>query len=137
MSNISSRPDTLNNVLQITSKSLEASQQRVRNAAENMANSKSANFVPKSLEFQSKFDKAAGVHMVELKKVHEHHDQMQQIYDPTHPQADEDGMVNLPKTDPLMYLMNLQEAKHEQERAIKAHEIATDMKQKIICMMSS
>lgn len=131
-----SKSDTLNNVLQITAKSLEASQLRMRNAAENMANAKSANYIPKSLEFRAKFDKKAGVHVVELQKVHEHHDQTQQIYDPNHPEANESGLVTLPKSDPLMFLMNLQEAKHEQERALKAHEIATDMKQKIIRMMS-
>ena len=131
-----SKLDTLDKILQIASKSLEASQHRMRNAAENMANAKSANYVPKSLEFRAKFDKKIGAHVVELKKVHEHHDQTQQIYDPSHPEANENGLVTLPKSDPLMFLMNLQEAKHEHERALKAHEIGTDMKQRIIRMMA-
>ncbi len=73
--------------MSIASKSLEASQYRIRNAAENMANAKSANYVPKSLEFQMKLDRKNDVDVVQLQKVKTHPELTQQTYDPSHSQA--------------------------------------------------
>ena len=127
--------DSLGNVMKMASKSIEAAQLRMRVAAENMANSKSADYVPKSIEFRAKWDKKNKVTIVEAKKIHAHKDRVSQVYDPTHPQANQEGLVTLPKLDPIIALMDLQESRHSHERAMKVYEAATDLKQKMIRLM--
>ena len=129
--------DRLNNVLKIASNSMENNQVRMRISAENMANAKSPNYVPQSVEFKSALNRKEGVSLLEVKKIHQHHERMEQSHDPSHPSADENGMVTLPTIDPLTSLMDIQECKHAHERALKVYEVATSIRQKQIQMMGN
>lgn len=128
--------DPLKSAQQIASHSLEANGIRMRVAAENMANSRSANYEPKSVIVVPQVDRKTKVSSVKVQKITQDPKKQKRIYEPTHPQADEDGYVNMPDEDPLISMMNMQQARFDSERAMKAYEAATDQRQRIIKMMN-
>lgn len=127
--------DSLKNVGKMAAQAMDANAQRVQVAAENMANAKSPNYVPKSVTFQSKLDRKTGIDMVEVKSVKGNPDRVKQVYDPDHPLKNAEGFVTMPDTDPLIELMNLNQAKHDIERLMKVHEATTDLQHKRIRLM--
>ena len=130
-----SNSDSLTNVMKISSKALEAFHLKMQIAAENMANNKSANYAPKTVEFKIQMDRHTQAPLLKPGKIRSHKERTYQLHDPTHPQANEEGLVTLPKIDPLLSLLDLQQSKHDYERILKAYETANDLKLKLIQMM--
>jgi len=73
---------------------------------------------------------------VAVKSITQDKNQMIEVYDPTHPRADAQGRVNMPKLDPLMTMMDMHQAKLENERAMKSYQMTTDMRQRTLQMMN-
>jgi flagellar basal-body rod protein FlgC len=129
--------DALVKTQRIASDALIANNTRLRVAAENMANAQSVNYVPKAIYIQSKKHRAAGIETVEVKNIRREPHKMRKEYHPTHPHADEKGYINLPDVNPLIEMLNLQQARQDIERSLKVYEIATDLRYKMIGMMNS
>lgn len=127
--------DGLAQTQKILADSMAANNIRLRVAAENMANHKTADYAPRSVEVKTKNDRKAKTKTVQVNKVIEDSSKMTKVYDPTHPKADADGMVNMPKLDPLLTMMDMQKAKLDSERAMKAMQMTTDMRHRTISMM--
>ena len=129
---------TLQDVQKIASDSLRVNEVRSRVAAENMANAKSAGYEPKSIEVASHKKGLSGSgETVSVKSIKKDQNRVVQEYNPSHPQADENGYVKMPEVNPLIELMNMQESRHSSERALKVYETATDMRHKLISIMSA
>ncbi len=130
------RQDDLIKTQRIIADSLIVDNARMRVSAENSANSKSANFEPKAVYVQSKKDRKHGVDTVEVKKIKKDAKKVRKEYDPTHPQANAEGYVNMPDISPITEMANLQQAKIDIERSMKVYEVVTDLRYKKIGMMS-
>lgn len=128
--------DTLGRAQRILTDAMKANNIRLRVASENMANSKTADYVPKKIEMKLKKDSKSASTSVSVKRIRQDNSQMVKVYDPTHPKADARGNVNMPKLDPLMVMMNMHEAKLENERAMKSYQMTTDMRQRTLQMMN-
>lgn len=132
----SGRHDALARSQKILTDAMKANAVRSRVAAENMANSKSADYVPKSIHMGVSHDRASNTTSVQVKKIIRDPKRMERQYDPSHPMADAKGMVNMPKLDPLMTMMDMQNAKLDTERAMKSYQMTTDMRHRTIKMIN-
>lgn len=120
----------------ITANAMQANGNRMKNEAENMAGSKVPGYIPKRLPITIKRDRKAGVDQVITKNAVRDTARTKVVYDPYHPQADAQGMVTYPDVDPMVSLMNLQETKADNERAMKAYQMATDQRHRILSMIN-
>lgn len=135
-SNLSWGEDPLRSAQEIATRSMETHSIRMRVAAENMANSRSANYEPKSVIIVPQMDRKTKVSSVKVQKITQDSKKQKRVYEPAHPQADEEGYVNMPDIDPLVGMMDMQQARFDSERSMKAYEAATDQRQRIIKMMN-
>ncbi len=109
---------------------------RMRVAAENMANSQSAGYVPKKVYVQAKRNRKTNGTTVQVKKISRDKSLISKKLDPTHPKADANGMVEMPNISPLMTMMDMQRAKLESEHAMKSYQMTTDMRHATLKMMN-
>ncbi|WP_085783792.1 flagellar basal body rod protein FlgC [Candidatus Nucleicultrix amoebiphila] len=128
--------DNISPVKKMAIKALKANNERMKVISQNMANSQSANYVPKEITFKSKLDKQSNVQVVEVQKVTSNSQKMHLVYNPSHPNADGNGYVKMPDINPLMEMMNLQETKQDATRAMKITEVDKDLEYKTIRLIS-
>ena len=132
----SNSKDPLARTQKMLSKSLAAQNIRSRVAAENMANGDSAGYIPKEVRLKSKYDKKSKTTNVHVQNIVKNQDKTKLVHDPSHPKADENGMVLMPSTDPLMNYMDLQKAKMDTEHIQKGYQLTTEMRHHTIKMMN-
>ena len=132
----STSQDTLARAQRTLSDAMKANNVRLRVASENMANNKTADYAPKKIEMKTKKDPKTKAVSVAVKSIIQDKNQMMKVYDPTHPKADGQGRVNMPKLDPLMTMMDMHQAKLDNERAMKSYQMTTDMRQRTLQMMN-
>lgn len=121
---------------QIARNSMKTSKIRLRIGSENMANAESVGYVPKEIVLAPTYDRHKKMAMVRIKKIQKKPAKQKTIFQPSHPLANEEGYVQVPDSNPLIEIMNVQEAKHSYERALKIHETATDLRHKSIGLIS-
>lgn len=131
-----SKNDALENSQHILADAMKANNIRMRVAAENMANNKTVDYVPKAVEMREKRDRRYKINTVKVHDITRDKNKMSKIYNPSHPKADADGMVNMPKVDPLLTMMDMQRAKLDNERAMKSYQMTTDMRHRTIKMIN-
>ena len=135
VNNAVNKKDVLARSQRILTAAMKANNIRMRVAAENMANNKTADYVPKSVEVRSKHDRKTNATTVQVRNITRDKTKMVKTYDPTHPKADAEGMVNMPKIDPLLTMMDMQRARLDNERAMKSYQMTTEMRHRTIKMM--
>lgn len=130
------------NAMQISGSALKAQRTRVNIAAMNLANvnttrtveggpykAKSVVFAAKPLE--SKFEKIlnsnAKLQAVEVIDVVEDQVAFKEIYDPSHPDADEKGMVKLPNVNVVEQMVDMMSAKRAYEANVTALDAVKSM----------
>jgi len=126
----------LKNVQKIITGALEANNIKMRVNSENMANSKSANYIPKTAHLRAERAKNKQYSNVRVKRINRNKNKVRKEYQPGHPQADENGYVNMPDVDPMIALLDLQQTKLEAQRLTKAYEAATDIRHKTINLIN-
>ncbi len=140
LSAVESRAGTKNDALarsqRILTDAMKANNVRMRVAAENMANSKTADYVPKSVEMRAQRDRRTNTTSVKVRNIVRDKNKMIKVHDPSHPKADAQGMLNMPKINPLMTMMDMQRAKGDSERAMKSYQMTTDMRHRTIKLMN-
>lgn len=129
--------DTLKSILNMMASSMDANAKRLRVAAENMANSKSANYVPKNIEFKTRVDPRTKENKLEVKNIYEDKTRMKDEYNPSHPYANDEGYVRMPDIDPLTEMMNIEQTKRDYSMAMKVHEVVTDIEHKTIKLINA
>lgn len=99
--------DPLYKSLQISGAGARAQSKRLKVIAENLAGSQVTPTKPgekpytrKRISFQNKLDRHEGINKVHVKSIHrDHKTPYPEEYDPTHPAADENGMVKMPNVN--------------------------------------
>jgi flagellar basal-body rod protein FlgC len=127
--------NSLAQVQKMARHSMEANKVRLRVGSENMANAETPGYAPKEVTFKSTYDRKEKIPVVAVKKIQKNNRKQKQVYQPHHPQADEQGYVTMPDTSPLLELMNIQESKLAYERGLKVYETATELRRSSIALI--
>lgn len=109
--------DPLSASLKIAGSGLEAQSTRLRIVSENIANSRTTGDTPgadpyrrKTITFGAQMDKATGVSLVGVKKLGVDRGKFIEEHDPSHPAADERGIVKMPNVNMLIEMADMREA---------------------------
>ncbi len=129
--------------MEISGSALKAQRTRLNIAAMNLANAnttrtieggpykaKSVVFAARPLEetFQDKLDAASEkLRKVEVVKVVEDKAPFKEIYDPNHPDADENGIVKMPNVNEVEQMVDIMEARRAYEANVTALDAAKSM----------
>lgn len=127
-------PDSLMSSIAIASSGLKAQSTRMRVVAENVANANSTASTPggdpyrrKTITFEAELDRSLGASLVEVKSIGVDRSLFKQVYDPSHPAADEDGYVKMPNVSTLIEMADMREATRAYEANLNMIEQARSM----------
>ncbi len=128
-------------IFKVSASALEAQRIRMNTIASNMANAQSTKtesggpYVKKDVVFKTmpiKSDSAEGLDGVRVEEVVEDTKPPLIIYDPGHPDADENGYVNMPNINIIEEMVNMMMALRAYEANVKAFNISKGMFQKAL-----
>jgi flagellar basal-body rod protein FlgC len=124
----------LRSSISVSASGMSAQSERIKIAAQNLANEDSTAlkagadpYRRKTISFKSEFDKALGAEKIVIAKRTTDPSEFKKKHDPSHPAADEDGMVNYPNVDRLVEIMDAKEASRGYEANLAAIEISINM----------
>jgi flagellar basal-body rod protein FlgC len=130
--------------LAIAASGLRAQAGRMRIISENIANADSTPSAPgqdpyrrKVPVFQSEFDRALGVQVVELGKTQTDSSAFRIKYEPGHPAADANGNVKYPNVNPLIEMSDMREAQRSYEANINVVTATRRMIQRTIDILKA
>ncbi|XDA98476.1 flagellar basal body rod protein FlgC [Sulfitobacter sp. LCG007] len=116
-----------NNSLNVSASGLKAQATRLRHLSENISNADTPGYRRKTISFRTAFDANRDVEMVETSKVHLDRRDLERIYDPSHPMADEDGYFEGSNVDLMIEIGDAREAQRSYEANLKMFEMARKM----------
>jgi flagellar basal-body rod protein FlgC len=123
---------------------LRAQAGRMRIISENIANADSTPSAPgadpyrrKIPTFQSEFDRAVGVRVVEMGKVETDTSDFRMKYEPGHPAADKNGNVRYPNVNPLIEMTDMREAQRSYEANVNVITATRRMLQRTIDILKA
>jgi len=124
----------LSDIFAISGSALQAQDQRMKVIAENIAN---ANTTPSGpgqkpyqrqvITFKNEFDKALGAYKVQVSGVKPDTSDFIKKYDPSHPAADAQGYVQTPNVNPLIEMMDMNEANQAYQANLNTIDAARGM----------
>jgi flagellar basal-body rod protein FlgC len=130
--------------LAIAASGLRAQSGRMRIISENIANADSVPSSPgadpyrrKIPTFESEFDRALDVNLVELGKVQTDTSPFRLKYEPGHPAADADGNVKYPNVNSLLEMTDMREAQRSYEANINVITATRRMIQRTIDILKA
>ena len=107
----------LTSSLRVSAAGMDAQTARIRVIAENLANQNTTGSNPgaeayrrRTVSFQNRMDKAAGLETVGVRKVGRDQSEQPLRYDPSNPAANKDGYVKLPNVNSFIELMDMRDA---------------------------
>jgi flagellar basal-body rod protein FlgC len=121
-------------IFAISSSALKAENERMKVIAENIANANttaaSAGQKPyqrQVITFQKEFDKALGAYKVKVSGVSSDTSDFTKKYDPSHPAADAQGYVSMPNVNPLLEMMDMNDANRAYQANLNVIDAARGM----------
>ncbi len=129
------------NIFKVSASALEAHRVRMNTIASNMANAQSTKtdsggpYVKKDVVFQTMTigsDPSEGFEGVRVLEIVEDPKPPVVIYDPGHPDADENGYVSMPNINVIEEMVNMMMALRAYEANVKAFNISKGMYQKAL-----
>lgn len=109
--------DPLSASLKIAGSGMEAQSTRLRIVSENIANARTTGDTPgadayrrKTVSFGAELDKASGATLVGVNKLSVDRSKFVEEFDPSHPAADERGIVKMPNVNLLIEMADMREA---------------------------
>lgn len=130
-------------ILSITAGGMSAQSTRMKIISENMANASSTSLSPsvdpfrrKQITFKDELDQKTGVKKVAVWKIFNDMRPLPMEYNPYHPGADENGNIKKTNVEPLMELMDMQNASLTHSADLQCYAIANDLYKKTISLLS-
>lgn len=118
---------------------MKAQAERLKVISQNMANADSVGVRPGEKPyqrqiptFQSYVDEKTGAEMVKVGKIVKDEAPFEKKYMPHHPNADENGYVELPNVNPLIEMMDMKEAQRSYEANLTMMQTARNMNNKVL-----
>ena len=129
----------LNNAMAISASGLRAQGMRMRIISENIANADTAAETPndlpyqkKTINFKNELDRARGHSLVKVDDINQTDNRFTLKHEPNHPAADQNGYVKMPDVNPMMEMVDMQEAQRSYEAGLKAIELARGMRNRTV-----
>jgi len=132
----------LNNAMAISASGLRAQGMRMRIISENIANADTAAETPndlpyqkKTINFKNELDRARGHSLVKVDDINQTDNRFTLKHEPNHPAADQNGYVKMPDVNPMMEMVDMQEAQRSYEAGLKAIELARGMRNRTVDLL--
>lgn len=129
--------DGLNKAVEIAAQANNIQSERLKVAAENIANQNSTSDIPggdpyrrKIIFVENKYDKNKKTHLLRVKKYDEDKRPFEIKYDPSHPAADSNGYVKLPNIKLEVERSDASEAQRAYEANLGVIDMSRSMMQK-------
>lgn len=113
--------------LDVSTSGLQAQATRLRHLSENISNADTPGYRRKTVPFRTEFDDGNGAAKVEVGRVSLDKTELEQIFDPSHPMADETGHFDGSNVNLLIELADAREAQRSYEANLKMFEQARQM----------
>lgn len=107
------------NALSVSASGLKAQAQRLVHVSENIANADTPGYRRKTVSFETAFAGSEGTGAVEVSRVNLDRRELQKIYDPSHPLADETGHYQGSTVDLMIEIADAHEAQRSYEANLK------------------
>ena len=105
--------------MNITASGMRAQAARLRHVSENIANADTPGYQRKTVSFSAVMEAGQDTGLVEAGRVRLDDSDLQQIYDPTHPLADENGHYDGSNVNLLLEIADAREAQRSYEANLK------------------
>lgn len=114
--------------LDVSASGLKAQAQRLRHVSENIANADTPGYHRKTIPFRTVFDAARdAVGRVEAGRVSLDRGELEKVFDPGHPMADETGHYDGSNVDLVIEIADAREAQRSYEANLKMFDQARQM----------
>ena len=120
--------------LSVSASGLHAQSARIRHLSENISNADTPGYRRKTVPFDTKID-PSGSSAVEVGRVRLDKSELQQIYDPAHPLADETGHYDGSNVNLLIELADAREAQRSYQANLKMFEQARNMSSSLMQLL--
>ncbi|MEX3316336.1 flagellar basal body rod protein FlgC [Sulfitobacter sp. PS-8MA] len=108
--------------LSVASSGLRAQATRLRHVSENISNADTPGYRRKTITFEAAFGTGDGVSSVRTGAVNLDRSDLERVYDPSHPLADDSGYFEGSNVDLLIELADAREAQRSYEANLKMFE---------------
>ncbi len=134
----------ISNALKTSVSGMQAQKIRMRITTENLANAnmqaQNPNQDPyraKTITFKEVIDPRTGTSQVSVAEIGRSQQEFYQDYDPSHPGADENGIVKRSNVNTMLELMNMREAQRSHEANLQAYEANLDMQRRSLDLLKA
>lgn len=121
--------------LDVTTSGLRAQATRLRHLSENISNADTPGYRRKTVAFQLDNPTGDGPGMVKAGRVHLDRTELKQVYDPSHPLADETGNYDGSNVNLLIELADAREAQRSYEANLKIFEQTRAMSSSLLDLL--
>ena len=115
------------NSLSVSASGLKAQTARLRHLSENIANADTPGYRRKTVPFAAEFGARDGVSLVTTGRVTLDRSDLERIYDPSHPLADDSGHHDGSNVDLVVEIADAREAQRSYEANLKMFDQAREM----------
>ncbi|UWQ91325.1 flagellar basal body rod protein FlgC [Aliisedimentitalea scapharcae] len=125
----------LSDALNVTASALKAQASRLRHVSENLSNVDTPGYRRKTIAFETKRDLSSGVETVAAGRVQLDQSTLRQVYDPSHPMANETGYFEASNVDLMIELADAREAQRSYEANLKMFDQARQMSSSLMDLL--
>jgi len=123
------------NALNVTSSALKAQATRLRHVSENLSNVDTPGYRRKLVAFETVRDLQTGMETVRPGRVRLDQTDLREVYDPSHPLADDAGYFNASNVDLMIELADAREAQRSYEANLKMFDQTRQMSSSLMDLL--
>jgi flagellar basal-body rod protein FlgC len=123
------------NSLAVTASALKAQATRLRHVSENISNADTPGYRRKSVPFEAVRDIRSDVEQVETGRVRLDRSELEKIYDPSHPLADDSGHYDGSNVDLMIEIADAREAQRSYDANLKMFEQTRQMSSSLMDLL--
>ncbi len=116
----------------ISASGMQAHASRLRVSSENIANSNTPGYRRKLLPFEQVFDRNTETNMVKTGRLALDKTELTQVYDPTHPMANDEGYFEGSNVNSIIEIADAREAQRSYEANLKMFDQARQMSSSLL-----
>lgn len=134
--------DPLKSIVSIAASGMHVQGERLKVVSENVANADSRGTTPgadpyrrKTISFAEMVDRGSGASLVGVSDIGRDQSEFTTVHDPSHPAADQDGMVKVSNVNPLIEMSNMREASRSYEANMNMFEAGKKMRSQLLDLL--
>ncbi len=123
------------NTLALSASGMKAQSMRLRHVSENIANADTPGFHRKTVNFEEVITQGQGTGQVQTGPVQLDQSELEQVFDPSHPLADENGHYDGSNVDLVIEIADAREAQRSYEANLKMFDQARQMSSSLLQLL--